>query len=378
MSEWLARSRKSRWFDPVLAVLLTLPSLVEYAGRPELQSARTLVTVLVLGSMVAFRRTRPLVAAGVQAVVFATTPNLGGDTLPIPSVAVVLVVAYSCGAHAPRGRGLAGALALGVGQQIGMGFSEFPNYEDYFATLVPWWVGRQVARRRALISDLRERTEQLEAEQDTFARLAVRRERARIARELHDIVAHHLAVIVVQSGAGRMAASEEKDTERFAAIRQSGGQALGEMARLVDVLEADKRPGLKRLRVLVDEAAAGGLEVRFTPLVNEVPLPAEVEDVCYRIVQEGLTNAIKHAPGALVLVRLAAQGDEVAIDVRDSGGDQGSALAATGSGMGLSGMRDRVESLGGTFKAGGADGGGWSICARVPLAAAPVPVPPQG
>jgi len=262
---------------------------------------------------------------------------------------------------------------LAACMQIGVGFSEFPNFEIYFATLGPWWVGTRVRRRRRIVSELAERTAQLEAEQDTFVRLSVRRERARIARELHDIVAHHLAVIVVQAGAGRIAPATQvaRNADRFASITESGGHALEEMARLVDLLDAEKNNGggvLGRLRVLIDEAAAGGVRVRFTPLRGEVRLPPEVEDAAYRVVQEGLTNAIKHAPGAAVRVRLTAPADELEIEVRDEGAATGSALTATGSALGLAGMRERVESLGGSLDAGRVAGGGWRLTARLPVA----------
>jgi signal transduction histidine kinase len=179
-------------------------------------------------------------------------------------------------------------------------------------------------------------------------------------------------VIVVQAGAGRMAPPTQVDrnAERFASIRESGGHALEEMARLVDLLDAgsDGESGaFGKLRVLLDEAAAGGIPVRFNLLPDEVRLPPEAEDAAYRVVQEGLTNAIKHAPGAAVLVRLSATGDEVEIEVRNEAATESSALAATGSRLGLAGMRDRVESRGGSLEAGPTSAGGWRLIARLPL-----------
>jgi signal transduction histidine kinase len=143
------------------------------------------------------------------------------------------------------------------------------------------------------------------------------------------------------------------------------------MAQLVDLLDPGRNNGgggLGRLRVLLDEAAAGGLRVGFTPLPAGVELPAEVEEGAYRVVREALTNAIKHAHGADVVVRLTARGDELEVEVRDGGAPASSVLAATGSGLGLAGMREHIASLGGTVEAGPAADGGWRLTARLPLA----------
>ena len=364
----------SRWFDPALAALLIGVSLVQLYAAPDMTSSlRAPIAVVLIGGAVAFRRSHPQIAAAVQAAVFLATPNFEDNFLPDVGAIAPSIVAYSCGAHAARRAGLAAVVVLAVCMQIGMQFTEFPNFEVFFGTLGPWWVGTQVRRRRELVGELRERTAQLEAEQDTFARLAVRRERSRIARELHDIVAHHLAVIVVQAGAGRMAPATqvERNAERFASIRESGGHALEEMARLVDLLDAEREGGspasFGKLRVLLDEAAAGGIPVRLTPLPAGIRLPPETEDAAYRVVQESLTNAIKHAPGAAIRVRVSAPGDEVEVEIRNEAAATSSALAPTGSGLGLAGMRERVESLGGTLDVGPTSSGGWRVSARLPV-----------
>jgi len=277
------------------------------------------------------------------------------------------VAAYACGVYAAKCSGALGAAAVLVGGVIASGGAAVPAI---LATVAPWWTGRQVRRRRALVVQLAERQSELESEQDAFARLAVRRERARIARELHDIVAHNLAVIAVQAAAGRLAGPDAGDgtRERFRTIRQSGDQALAEMARLVDILHTDARdpepaPGLE---FLVDQAQAGGLDVRVTPLAPDVELPPEVKAAAYRVVQEGLTNAMKHAPGAALEVRFALDEGALEVTVVNDGAAAPSALAATGSGLGLTGMRERVESLGGSLEAGAEPGGGWRLRARLP------------
>jgi signal transduction histidine kinase len=374
----LARVRAKPWFDPLLAIALTAACLVEVlVNRGPAGSSQAAILVILLGAPVAVRRRYPLAAALAQAAVMLAVPllepKLRNAEPVLASVLLTPAVCYSCGAHASRRRGLLGVAALAVALQVSMGFADFPNVEILFFTVGPWWVGRQVRLRQQLVSELAERTAELEAEQDVFVRLSVRRERARIAHELHDIVAHHLAVIVVQAGAGRMTRVDRADLtlERFSSIRQSAEQALAEMARLVDVLHADSHgavEGLRRLLVLLEEASAGGLDVRLAQLPSGIELSPEVEDGVYRVLREGLTNVIKHAPGAVVDVRLELNDEDLEIEVRDTGAVTLSPLAATGSGLGLAGMRSRIEPLGGRLEAGPEPGGGWSLRARLPLA----------
>ena len=180
-------------------------------------------------------------------------------------------------------------------------------------------------------------------------------------------------MIVVQAGAGRMAWTDNQTAtaERLASIRQSGDQALAEMSRLVDVIHADTAAdgeGVDRLRALVEDATAAGLDLDVTA----IQLPADIEDDALRIIREGLTNAMKHAPGARVSIRLAATEDGLEIEIRDRGGGTPTGLARTGAGLGLTGMRERIESLGGSLEAGPCEEGGWQVEARLPAAARPL------
>lgn len=244
------------------------------------------------------------------------------------------------------------------------------------ATAGPWLAGFAVRRRQDMLAALETRTRELEAEQDNLARLSVQSERARIASELHDIVAHHLAVIVVQAGAGRMAPGELDETaERFARIRESGEQALSEMERLVDLLQPDDAEEGHRIELLLDQAQATGLRLSSSQLPADLSLSPEAERLAYRVVQEGLTNAMKHAPGSEVRLRISASAAELEIELRNSGGEGRSELADTGSGLGLKGLRERLETLGGRLEAE-ADGGGWRLHADIPLAYGPARVPP--
>jgi signal transduction histidine kinase len=285
--------------------------------------------------------------------------------LALPAVLLIVVcgVSYACGAYASLRDGTL-ALAFLFAALVVHGGSAVPFV---LVTLGPWLAGRIVSSRQRLVFALAERTRELEAEQDAFARLAVRRERARIARDLHDIVAHHLAAMVVQAGAGRLGAPGAG--ERLANIRQAGEQAMAEMTRLVSLLESDgsEPPPVDRsLQLLVDQAQATGLDLRCTLLARDVRLPADVQDGVYRFVQEGLTNAMKHAPGCTVDLRLVVRADALDVELRDSGARSASTLADTGAGLGLAGMRERIEALGGDLEAGPLEGGGWRLHARVP------------
>lgn len=274
-------------------------------------------------------------------------------------------IAYCGGRFAPLTGAIFCILVAGVGTAVDPE-SVVPLI---LTTAVPWIAGAAVRSRHQLSDSLGRRTRELEAEQDNLARLSVQRERARIARELHDIVAHHLAVIVVQAGAGRVAGSEHDEAaERFSRIRQSGEQALSEMERLVDLLQGhdDGADGQHRIEVLLDQAQSAGLRLSASQLPTDVALPAETERLAYRIVQEGLTNAMKHAPGSQVRLRISAKGGELEIDLHNWGGAEPAALAGTGSGMGLRGLRERLEALGGSLEAA-PEAGGWRLHAGIPL-----------
>jgi signal transduction histidine kinase len=370
----------SRWFDLALAVTFALLSAVELLTRHDAGNTALAAVLVALSCLtLVVRRSHPVVAVAVAAVALlgVAGTDLKGDFPPVGAAPVMFILAYSCGAHAPFRLGLAAIVGLIAAMQVSVGFADFPNVEILFITIPPWWVGWEVGRRRRLVSELDERTRELEAEEETFVALSVRRERARIAGELHDIVAHHLAVIVVQAGAGRMALTAEgtAPAERLASIRQSGNQALAEMSRLVDIIHADSgagRDGGDRLRALMERAQAAGLDVDVTPLPGRLRLPADIEDDALRVVQEGLTNAMKHAPGARVSIRLALSGDSLEIEVRDRGGSTAAGLAQTGAGLGLSGMRERIESLGGSLEAGPCPEGGWRIDAWLPVSTRPL------
>jgi signal transduction histidine kinase len=231
---------------------------------------------------------------------------------------------------------------------------------------------------------LRERAEQAEAaetratiaerERETAARIAVAEERARIARELHDIVAHSVSVMVLQVGAvrHRLPDALADDADALRNVEQTGRTALGEMRLLLgamrregDDLELAPQPGLGSLDALLEEVGRAGLPVSLHVDGEPAQLPRAIDLSAYRIVQEGLTNALKHARASRADVTVRYRPDEVQIEVRDDG--QGDA-SANGAGYGLVGVRERVKIYGGEMSAGTASDGGFVLTTRLPLA----------
>jgi signal transduction histidine kinase len=247
-----------------------------------------------------------------------------------------------------------------------------------------WLTGYVVRTRHFYITGLEERAATAERERDHLTRIAVAEERATIARELHDVVAHSLAVMIVQADGADYALRTDPESAR-SAIRQvasTGREALDDMRRLVGVLRggADQDPdgsladvpcprrpvGLADLDALVERAESARIDVDLRTIGIRRPLPSAVELTLYRIVQEALTNVLRHAgPGTSVRLVLQYGIDSVAVTVTDNG--HGKAAAFGSGGHGLIGMRERVAVLGGWFTAGPATGGGWRVDARVPV-----------
>jgi signal transduction histidine kinase len=228
-------------------------------------------------------------------------------------------------------------------------------------------------RRRHEVQ-LEDRARVLERERDEKARVAAEEERARIARELHDVVAHSVGVIVVQAGAERMALAAEAERTRdvLQAIEATGREALAEMRRLLGMLRKDDaeltlapQPSLRQVDALVRQMAEAGLPVELEIEGDPVPLPPGVDLSAYRIVQEALTNALKHAGAARARVAITYGRDEIGLEVSDDGG--GPTLAAAPDGHGLVGMRERVALYGGELKSGRGSAGGFVVRARLPV-----------
>jgi signal transduction histidine kinase len=236
------------------------------------------------------------------------------------------------------------------------------------------WLAGYVVRERGEQAEAAEvRAAQAEREREAAARVAVAEERARIARELHDIVAHAVSVMVLQVGAVRhnLPAELDEDEEALRGVERTGRTALAEMRRLLGAMRRDgdgldlaPQPGLDGLESLLEEVGRAGLSVELHVEGERAPLPRAIDLSAYRIVQEGLTNALKHARATRADVTLRYAPDELRIEVRDDG--RGTA-ASDGLGHGLVGVRERVKIYGGDMSAGPADCGGFVLATRLPL-----------
>jgi signal transduction histidine kinase len=375
--------RHARAADTLIAccvLVIGLPSVVTAADRVW---AWPLAVALVLPLV--WRRRRPaavfVVVAAVALVQWAVGLRLGTDV-------ALLVALYTVAAWEPRGRALAAAAVLEVGALLAA--VRFAPAGDVLTSLVflsglvaaAFFIGTTVQTRRAYLGALVDRAARAERERDQQARLAATAERARIARELHDIVAHSLTVVVTLAEAATVASTTDPPAAREAMgqVATTGRAALTEMRRLLGVLRTEPgdrgdgpddlgdlapAPGLDRLDDLVASARTAGLPVRLTVSGRPRELPSTVDVTAYRVVQESLTNVLKHAidPSRVhVVVRWG--GDDLAVEIDDDG--RRPAPAATTGGHGLIGMRERLALFGGELSAGPEPAGGWRVRALVP------------
>ncbi|HET6752127.1 MAG TPA: histidine kinase [Actinomycetes bacterium] len=242
-----------------------------------------------------------------------------------------------------------------------------------------WLVGDNVRTRRAYTAELEERAVRLEREREEQAVRAVAEERARISRELHDVVAHHVSVIAVQAGAAAEEATSDPAREALGLIQQTSRQVLAELRSLLGVLGTDgaarglaPQPSLLEVGRLADQSRAAGLPVELVITGQPRPLPALVDLAAYRIVQEALTNTRTHAGPAHARVELRYGGDALEVRVTDDGRGGGAGWAGNGSGgRGLIGMRERVALVGGRLEVGPQPGGGFGVTAVLPLDGGP-------
>ena len=237
-----------------------------------------------------------------------------------------------------------------------------------------WLVGYALRERAQQTEAAEERAARAEREREAAARVAVAEERGRIARELHDVVAHAVSVMVLQVGAvrHRMPETDTEDRETLKNVEQAGRSALAEMRRLLNAMRADgdeldllPQPGLDELESLVAEVRAAGLGVRLQVHGQPVPLPPGLDLSAYRIVQEGLTNSLKHSAASQADVEVSFGPSELQLEVRDNG--KGGASTNEGPGHGLVGVRERVKIYGGDMSAGVSRAGGFVLRARLPL-----------
>jgi signal transduction histidine kinase len=246
-----------------------------------------------------------------------------------------------------------------------------------FFFAIPFAAGRAVRSRTSLNTALRANAERLEQQQRERARQAVVEERTRIARELHDVVAHSVSVMVIQTAAARAVAPRDRAAalEALRSVESCGRDALIDMRRMIGVLHrADidllggAAPGLAQLDKLAERARASGLPVQVSVQGQQRPLLAGLDLVSFRVVQEALTNAIKHAGPARALVRVTFTADCLELEIVDTGSSRRRQRVSTDApGHGLLGMRERLSLYGGQLQTGPRRGGGFQVLARIPL-----------
>ena len=371
-----------RYGNVLLAAAFGLAATLEVLGRGTPHGSVLLILGAVAVVSLVWRVRWPVGVLAVNLVVsLALELITGPDDYPVALGLLLPVSIYSAAAHTrEREETVAGTLLVasvfvltgahaldyewpdpGPSTNVLIGF--------VFLTIIfrgAWLAGKWVQNRRA-----KERA--LVAKREEQAREALRAERARIARELHDVLAHAISVIVLQARGARHALDDQPQEARGAidAIERTAAQALGEMRRLLNVLRADDgnadlapQPSLARLDSLIDDVRAAGLPVDLQVEGNARELPAGIDLCAYRIVQEALTNSLKHAANATATVVVRYGDQTLDIEVADAGTGDVNGKAA---GLGLSGMKERVALFGGEFESGPRPGGGYLVKARLPL-----------
>jgi len=373
------------WVDRLLDgafVLLAVLAQIEIWVRSEAENQPLLVVLALVWTLAPLARRRLPFAAPVASLVAVGAMTFVAEEFVASTVTSVVGLALVTGVlsayNEPRVAAAGLALAWGV---VGLVAVQDPQ-ESFVGSLVAglvatasWLVGLGWYRRSAYAAALHERAERAERERETAARVAVAEERARIARELHDVVAHSVSVMVLQSGAVRRLLDEHQTREREAlgAVERTGREALAEMRRLLGVLRAPDeqaelapQPGLSELPALVARTEAAGLPVALRVEGEPSALPLGIDLSAYRIVQEALTNTLKHAGPAHAEVAIRYEREAIDIEIADDGSR---APTDNGGGHGLVGMRERATLYGGELTAEAREGGGFVVHARLPLPA---------
>jgi signal transduction histidine kinase len=373
---WWDRLRRidHRIWDALLALGMVLGGVLVFALREhrpnEPAAALGFALVVLAAAPLAWRRRAPLLVATIVSGAVAAG-SLAGYWPEF--VAPLWVAVYSAAAYCERDRlvrvllplSVVTSVAISIGERWDRGLNWVEVLTDLVFTFgVPILLGRMTFnRRRRVVRD-----------RELATREAVLAERAAIARELHDVVAHHMSVMVVQAGAAR-AVGEKNPAAAAEALRQieaSGRTGLSEMRRLLEVLKAEDhgngrtpQPGLDRLPELLDAMRASGLPVESIVEGVPRPLPPGVDLSAYRVIQEALTNALRHAGAASARVVVRYRPDAIELEIADDGLGPAGDPEASG-GHGLIGMRERVQMFGGELVVGPGPAGGFLVRARLP------------
>lgn len=413
----MQRERLDQWVreHPVAIDAALVLGLLVFPGIPSLLTIGPgtenpwilLVSTVLLTVPLAWRRTQPTVST---ALVFAAafTHHVGGIPL-LPSDLTVFIALYSVAAYGSRrvsrlglGFALLGAAMVTIYESTGSSPTDaiILGIMGSGFVLAVWITGSLRGTRRAYLEAVVDRARQLEVEREQQAQLGAAAERARIARELHDVVAHSLSVIIAQADGGRYAAQTNPAAavEALGVVASTGRTALTDMRRLLGVLRDGEgpqhgpQPGFQAIGDLVSSVRASGLPVGYATVGQPRPIGDAMGLAAYRIVQESLTNVLKHAgPAARADVLITWEPETVRLVIDDDG--RGASASADGRGQGLGGMRERAALYGGSVMASPRPGGGYRVQAVLPypqaapvvahqdpaaptVPAAPAPVPP--
>ncbi len=378
MRGWLAlvqRPPRPPTADAALAGVFALAGLIEVGITSDGPLALMLPVVLVTVAPVAWRRQAPFISLVVALATVAAAKAAGYPGNATYLLFVLVVAFYSLGAWRDL-RGSAWRAGLALAAVLGLVDSGGFHWDDsVFVLLVyggAWLVGLFVRRPRQRALELERRTADLEVARAETAREAAEQERARIAREMHDVVAHSVSVMVIQAGAVRRRLEHEQSREREAleSVERTGREALVEMRRMLGVLRSDgehaelgPQPGAAELELLAQQVRSAGLPVTLT-VDGASSLPAGPGLAVYRVVQEALTNVLKHADARMATVTVRVGPRAVELEVLDDGTRP---ARADEHGHGLIGMRERVALYGGTLSTGPGERGGFVVRARLPL-----------
>lgn len=361
----LAQRLLSRPDAPLAAgVLLAVLAIVEVSLRAEDVGTAMVANLLATLPITQVRQRLPWAAA---TIVLGVVIALSGDTALLTLAGGISLVAVAYLFAGRYGRAWSVLFAFPFLANVIAPFSEIFSR----ATSVLLFV---VVVGALALGDARRQRGEAVAERDEAQRdQALLEERARIARDLHDVVAHHVSMIAVQAETARLTTPglSEEGKERFKAIGDTARDSLSELRRLLGMLREDApggadrapQPGLDDLGALVDAAREAGTTVRLTMVGSSESLPPGVDLTAYRIAQEALTNARRHAPGADVDIELRYENDSLHLEVRDNG----PGAEAESDGHGIVGMRERAEMIGGTLQAGPREDGGFSVLADLPI-----------
>lgn len=372
--------------DGALAILIF--ALIEAQGQPERQRAAPLSVALVALETLplTFRRRAPTVVVLVVGLASVGHLVAGFHNGFFDTFAAVIAL-YSVAAHSRRQTSLAFLTLLPIALAVAIAVDwhntgvvnliDIPYNLVFFLT--GWVLGDGQRTRRAYVAQLEERERMLARERVDRVRATLAEERTRIARELHDIVAHSVSVMVLQANAGEriVGTRPEQAAQNLAAIQATGRQALAELRRLLGVLRGDEsvdgerapQPRISDVQDLALQAQQAGLETTVTSEGDATRLPEAIQLSAYRIIQEALTNILRHAGASHATILIRCTSSTLEVEVQDDG--KRASQPAESAGHGLVGMRERVQLFGGDLRTGPQPGGGFRVLARLPLESRP-------